>query len=116
MRSDLWADSEIALLGTATDKAVAQEIGRSEDATRKKRRQLGIPACRAVATGNQAAKRPWTMAELALLGAAADCEIAKRLGRSIAAVRAKRIRMEIESYTKPRGRQPKTPRRKNPML
>lgn len=114
MKSKLWTDNEIALLGTATDKAVAEQIGRTEGATRKKRRELGIPPSRTVATGNQAAARPWTWDEIKLLGAAPDKEVAAKLGRSLPSVTYKRIRMEIAAYNEPM-RKPTTPRRKNPL-
>jgi len=38
-----WIESELALLGTARDGAIARQVGRSQTAVRLKRATLGIP-------------------------------------------------------------------------
>jgi hypothetical protein len=39
----VWAPEDIALLGTIPDEDLARRTGRTADAVRKKRKQLGIP-------------------------------------------------------------------------
>jgi hypothetical protein len=40
-----WTPEERALLGTLPDKEIAQRIGKSRDAVRRKRYKMGIPPC-----------------------------------------------------------------------
>jgi hypothetical protein len=82
----LWAPEDIALLGTAADAEVAKRIGRTVDAVRQKREELGLP--------NPAGNR-WAPGAIALLGTLPDQEVARLLGRSIQSVTQKRIKLGI---------------------
>jgi hypothetical protein len=67
---------------------VAALTGRSENAVRQKREDLGIP--------NPEGGRPgWAADELALLGKHPDDEVARRTGRTAGAVTSKRIKLGI---------------------
>jgi hypothetical protein len=59
---------------------------RETAAVRVKRVELGLP---------NRETRPWTAEEIALLGTAADAEIAERIGRSRSAVSAQRWQLGI---------------------
>jgi hypothetical protein len=81
---------------------VAAEVNQARERTEKERASLSAAAKR----GNQAryvrlrwtlANGGWTRKELALLGTD-DEAVAKRLGRSVKAVRVKRIRLKIPVY------------------
>ena len=67
-----WATDEINLLGTMTDSALAQRIGRSRKAVEHMRLSLEIPAF----TPHQ---RKWSKREVAMLGVLPDGVIAKKL-------------------------------------
>lgn len=45
-RRDAWRTEEDAVLGTASDQALARRLGRTEIAVAARRRQLGIARCR----------------------------------------------------------------------
>jgi hypothetical protein len=68
------------------DADVARRIGRTVDAVRQKREELGF--------ANPAGNR-WTPGAIALLGTQPDQQIARRLGRSIQSVTQKRIKLGI---------------------
>ena len=82
----LWTPEDIALLGTVPDVEVARRTGRTLEAVRQKREELGIR--------NPAGNR-WLAEEIALLGALPDREVARRLGRSLQSVTQKRIKLRI---------------------
>jgi hypothetical protein len=73
----LWAPEDVALLGTLADAEVAAKVGRTPEAVRQKREELGIP--------NPAGNR-WAAEHIALLGTMPDREVARRLGRSLSSV------------------------------
>jgi hypothetical protein len=81
----LWAPEDIALLGTMPDEAVACRPGRTTEAVRQKRGELGIR--------NPAGNR-WTAEEIALLGAMPHREFAQ-WGRSLQSVTKKRCQLGI---------------------
>jgi hypothetical protein len=93
-----WSDADLALLGTLTDDEVARRTGRSWNAVRQKREELGIP--------NPAAGR-WAAEEIALLGTRADEEVARGLGRSPRPVIRMRRKLGIPhpSNGRPKGGQ-----------
>lgn len=67
-----WTDADEAMLGTASDRLVAQKMGRTHKAVETHRLALGIPPHTPV-------RRTWTKRELALLGKMPDAEVARRL-------------------------------------
>jgi hypothetical protein len=80
------SDADLALLGKLTDDEVARRTGRSWNAVRQKREELGLP--------NSAAGR-WAAEEVALLGTLADEEVARGLGRSLRSVIRMRRKLGI---------------------
>jgi hypothetical protein len=72
-----WTEEMIALLGKATDREVAAELGLSVTTVYRKRRLRGIPPAHP-----QPYQPPrghlWTQDEIALLGRMADAEAAER--------------------------------------
>jgi hypothetical protein len=91
----LWTPEEVALLGVLTDDEVAQRTGRTPEAVRQKREELGIE--------NPAGRRRWTQEELNLLGNMTDEEVAKKVGRPPSAVTQKRLKQGIKNSGR-RGR------------
>ena len=82
----LWTPKDIALLGMVPDEDVARQTGRTVEAVRQKREELGIP--------NPAGNR-WRDEDIALLGTLPDREVARLLGRSLQSVTQKRIKLGI---------------------
>jgi hypothetical protein len=76
------------VLGKAPDEEVAAKIGRTNEAVRGKRCQLGIPK-------HDAWMRPGSAAEVALLGTDDDEAIAERTGRTVLAVGLKHWKLGI---------------------
>src|ERR1043166_8523427 len=77
-----WQKFELDLLGTAPDRSVARQIGRSLRAVYHKRHSLGLAPVPAIG--------PWTPEVVSLLGKPPDKEIARRVGLSYKAVHARR--------------------------
>jgi hypothetical protein len=82
-----WTAEQKAQLGTLPDDHVARQIGRTPEAARLKREELGIP--------NPMDVHRWTAEEIAQLGTASDAKVAARIGRSQVAVSQKRINLGI---------------------
>ena len=59
-----WTDEEIALLGTDTDRAIANRLGLPKKVVTNERERLGIPGL----------SQRWKEHEIALLGTAPDSE------------------------------------------
>jgi hypothetical protein len=76
-----WKAHELRLLGKRSDTSVAAKTGRSVDAVRQKRQELGIP---------NPQPHEWTPDELALLDKYPDGVVAARTGRTAWAVYLKR--------------------------
>jgi hypothetical protein len=91
-----WTAKDLALLGKLTDDEIARRTGRSWNAVRQKREELGLP--------NPAAGR-WAAEEVALLGTLADEEVARGLGRSLRSVIRMRRKLGIPrpSEERPKG-------------
>lgn len=89
-----WLAEEIALLGSNTDQAIAQQIGRTASDVCQKRHRLGIAAF-----GPSTAERrhQWTRRELAWLGKKSDAEIGRLLHLDGTTVAAKRESLGIEN-------------------
>jgi hypothetical protein len=83
---ETWTKKEIDLLGMPPDTKVARKTGRTHDAVRQKREELGIP--------NPTSWR-WRVEELALLGTRTDAEVARMLGRSEQSVTQKRWKLGV---------------------
>jgi DNA-binding CsgD family transcriptional regulator len=79
-----WTTAEDKLLGTMTDRDLAQRLGRPQQVIRERRRQL------AIATFYPAGRRPWTQAEEELLGTMSDQQLARRLKRTPESVKTRR--------------------------
>ena len=91
----LWTPEDIALLGTLPDEEVARRTGRTVNAVRLKREELGIP--------NPAGNR-WRPEDITLLGTLPDREVARRLGRPLHSVTQKRCKLGIPTFEDRRRR------------
>jgi DNA-binding CsgD family transcriptional regulator len=103
-----WTPEMDALVGTATDAAVAAALGiGSGGSVAHRRHVLGIPA---VGPGGPR-PRPmrWSRRALAMLGKAPDAEVAKRLGLTQSIVWKKRTELAIRAHRShpPRARWPR---------
>lgn len=88
----LWTTEHDGLLGTDSDSAIAEKLGRSVDAVRSRRCALGIPV------HEHTGSRPWTPAEEKLLGTKPDDEIAATLGRGARGVQIHRQSLGIPAF------------------
>lgn len=91
-----WTEREIAMLGTATDAAVAKRLKRTVSAVLTKRHAMGIAAFRQHS-------REWTQKEIAMLGKMSDAKVAEALGVTRKHVIEVRRRLGIETAN-PRNR------------
>jgi len=96
-----FTPDEIALLGTDTDLAVANALGRDVPTIQWKRRKLGIPAVGRKRAPGVPHIRPFSAREIALLGTDTDRAIAKRLRRNPGTVDEKRRKLGIPPFCKP---------------
>lgn len=80
-----WTETEDRLLRSRTlsNSELAWQLGRSKKSVRHRRLTLGIH--------NRPTGRPWTEAERALLGKMPDRKVAALTGRSLSAIRTRRI-------------------------
>ena len=103
-RRRIWKKTEIALLGTAPDAAIARRLKVSSATVCKLRNHLRIPAHRGQLRG-------WGTTELGMLGRYSDAEIARITNRPVAEVTAKRTSLRIPTFKAARerktARQPK---------
>jgi hypothetical protein len=88
-----WRRREEALLGTMSDRELAERLGCSTPAVSQRRRELGIPAFRP-----QAAPIRWTRRRLARLGKVSDESLAREMGVTMIAVNFKRRRLGIPPF------------------
>jgi hypothetical protein len=65
-----WSDEEIALLGTDTDRAIAQRLGIRRNVVKHKRERMGIARLR----------EPWEEQKVILLATRPDSQLAPELG------------------------------------
>lgn len=86
-----WSEKEIALLGTLTDKQVANILGLGDATVRIKRISLGIPPYRKQEVGPGI----WTPDVVARLGKEPDSSVARDLGVSRQRVAQKRAELGI---------------------
>jgi len=93
MRSKIiWTPAAIALLGTASDAAIAKKLGCSMSAVTDRRGKLGIPS-----HGRATGACKWGQCDLNMLGRYPDEEVAKITGRSLREVIAKRHELNRSS-------------------
>jgi hypothetical protein len=88
-----WTAEDDKLLGLRPDAQVAMLLGIGVSTVRHRRNQLRIslPARLKKVTP----PKPWSAEEIALLSKASDAQVARRLGRSVISVKAKRLRLGI---------------------
>jgi hypothetical protein len=85
-----WTDEEIALLGTDTDRVIANSLGLPINVVKQKRQRLGISRL----------SQRWKEHEIALLGTAPDSELARKLGKSSSVIWRKREQLGIPTFLK----------------
>lgn len=88
MNGTPWTEEEEALVGTDTDGAIAEQLGRTPMAVRNKRRALGIAPFREHA-------HDWTDRELAILATMSDEDAAEQIGVSRQTLQKKRRSLGI---------------------
>lgn len=89
----VWRRREEALLGTMSDRELAERLRCSTPAVSQRRRELGIPAFRP-----QAAPIRWTRRRLSRLGKVSDESLAREMGVTMIAVNFKRRRLGIPPF------------------
>jgi len=95
-RNHNWIAADDALLGTLPDPAVARRIGLTPLSIFRRRTKLGIPAYKPPIPKPRkkvvprAKSKPWTSAEVSLLGTDTDRAIGARLGLTREAVQKER--------------------------
>lgn len=99
-----WTSTEIDLLGTAPDKAVAKQIGRTTMAVTLKRSKLCIQSC----NPEQRPKNVWEdLDAVAKLGRVPDAQLADELGVHVSSVCAARKARSIPAcnpkHSRPTG-------------
>src|SRR5262245_56371520 len=87
----VWTPSHEALLGAASDHALADLWDVEGSAVYQRRRLLAIPAF-----GDRGRLQPWTTMMIATLRDHHDTNIAKRFGITVASVAIKRRELGIE--------------------
>ena len=83
-----WMDDELALIGTDSDRAVANALGLPVKLVKQKRESLRIPLL----------SQRWKEHEIALLGTAPDSELARQFGKSTTAVWRKREQLKLPAF------------------
>ena len=84
-----WTGEELALLGTDTDRAIAQRLGIPMKVVRRERDRLGISGI----------SQRWKEHEIALLGTAPDSQLVATIGKSASAITQKRDKLGIPPFT-----------------
>lgn len=79
--SKVWAEDDIALLGTMSDTKLAKQLGVTRNTVQDKRRQLNIASF-----ASTSADKRWTPVILEQLGKVPDHVIAKQVGINVSAV------------------------------
>ena len=97
-----WTSEEESLLGSMPDAELAARLGRTIEAVYERRIGLLPETKERAAPKRRAGGRfgKWDPAELALLGAASDEEIAEAVGRTKGAVRAMRHDLGIANFVR----------------
>ena len=99
-----WSAEDTQYLGahgSLSDAQIAKRLGRSVDAVRRKRWLMRLPKDAAAITGGT--RERWSANDVQFLcahGALDDAQIAKRLGRSVDAVRKKRSMLTLPLKTR----------------
>lgn len=93
-----WPPEHLALLGTMSDRDVAERIGGKPEAVLAKRQALRIEAFKPKTSPVKGKARPnfdWNESNLKLLGTMTDAELGKKLGLANTTVAAKRRSLGI---------------------
>lgn len=98
-----WTAEEIALLGNMSDASVAVRTGRKKNSVKHKRRRLEITPF-GFEPGTYPERKRWTEKEIALLGTMPDSDVSSKTGRTLNAVREKRLSLRIPFWRKPTDR------------
>jgi hypothetical protein len=88
-----WTAAELEQLGQVSDAVLARRFRRSYYQVRRQRLALNIPA--RIPHRPHPPSRPWTAAELKLLGTMPDHLLARRLKRTVAAISNRRFHARI---------------------
>jgi hypothetical protein len=92
-----WTAEEEAILGTMSDREVAEKIGRSRAAVVHRRIKRRIPTL--FVNRKQPCKCPaWTPKQRSLLGTMPDSAVARKLGCTVGSVFARRKKLGIPSF------------------
>ena len=86
-----WTAAELALLGTDTDRAIGERIGRTTRAVETQRALHGIAP-------HVMHRREWSRAELALRGKMTDRALAEQMGVAYATVYLSRRKAGIPAF------------------
>jgi hypothetical protein len=93
-----WSEAEMAMLGTESDRVVAERLGLEVSTVVYQRMRRDIP------TANP--RQPWTEAEEALLGTRPDRDLARKWGRTELGVAVRRRELGIKVFRKKRQARP----------
>ena len=96
-----WNSDQLALVGTASDAAVARMLGVGPSSVEAKRWRLGISPA---GQPNSEKKYKFSRRQLALLGKLPDAEVARRMNISLDAVIWRRRSLGIQSSNPSRPR------------
>jgi hypothetical protein len=99
---DWWSEEDLGLLGQLPDRQVARRTGRSVNAVRLKREELGIP--------NPApfGRAPWTTEEDDLVRTLPAVEVAHRTRRPVSAAYRRRAKLDLLDGRADNGRPRRT--------
>lgn len=95
-RKNSWTEEQIALLGTDTDKAIAEKLGKKANVVAQNRIKRGIPP----KDSKRSQKNVWDKTNEIELGKLPDSVIAEKLGISVSSVTLARQRRGITSFAK----------------
>ena len=79
-------------MGKLPDSEISLRLGRSVTAIRTRRQELGLK--------DPSKRKPWTAADVKLLGTASDADIARPIGRSADAVKTRRKNLGIAARSR----------------
>lgn len=98
-----WTSAEDSQLGKERDEILAKRFAVSVSSIKHRRTRLGLFLAKKLQRPKRS-QRPWTAAELAMLGKMNDREIARRTGRWVHYVRWKREELDIATPFRKRWR------------
>lgn len=95
-----WTPAMVSLLGTMSDRALAEKIGCAVTTVRDRRHLAGIPDYRRRNTFES--RFEWTPTMDALLGTMSDTDLAAKLGCSVNAVNTRRYLLGVSGFRQTR--------------